>query len=65
MAAPIARIERVKQATGAGPDTTLPEDFDLSAEMEARQFWPNVFYVNDHGNVSLLDSEGNSHGSWV
>jgi hypothetical protein len=22
--------------------------------MEKMQYWPNVFYVNDHGNVSLL-----------
>jgi hypothetical protein len=27
-------------------------------KMEEDQFYPNVFYVNDHGNVDLLSVEG-------
>lgn len=91
---------------GAGPDTEVPEEFDLEAEMEEgvvisdksylggykamcsgkliaeatdmetilarvgswmddQGFYPNIFRVNDHGNVSLIDTGGNSHGSWV
>ena len=23
-------------------------------DMNAKKYWPNVFYVNDHGNVELL-----------
>jgi hypothetical protein len=37
----------------------------IRADMDRRQDWPGVFYVNDHGNVTLLDSEGNTHGAWV
>jgi hypothetical protein len=26
----------------------------ISRQMEENGFWPNVFHVNDHGNVDLL-----------
>lgn len=40
------------------------EDMDealdaIEAEMKRSNFFPNVYYVNDHGNVDLLDSDGN------
>jgi hypothetical protein len=40
------------------------EDMDealeaIEAEMKRSNFYPNVYYVNDHGNVDLLDSDGN------
>jgi hypothetical protein len=31
----------------------------IEAEMKRSNFYPNIYYVNDHGNVDLLDSEGN------
>jgi hypothetical protein len=38
---------------------TVGEDEDmweaLDAWMEKNQFWPNVFFVSDHGNVTLLE----------
>jgi hypothetical protein len=37
----------------------------VNAAMEAAQFWPNIYHVNDHGNVSLLDKSGNSIKDWV
>lgn len=35
------------------------DDFDdalvfILKHMEKNKFWPNVFYVNDHGNTDLL-----------
>ena len=33
--------------------------------MDEAKFWPNIYYVNDHGNVSLLDSDGNEIKGWV
>lgn len=45
-------------------------DFDaaiaaLKAKMDEEQFWPNIYHINDHGNVSLLDEEGNTIRGWV
>ena len=37
----------------------------LNAEMERQQFWPNLFHINDRGNLSLLDSRGHTIESWV
>jgi hypothetical protein len=32
---------------------------DIAKDMKRENFYPNVYYVNDHGNIDLLDSEGN------
>lgn len=32
---------------------------------DERGFWPSVYMVNDHGNVTLLDLQGNEIVSWV
>jgi hypothetical protein len=45
----------------------------IISRMEERQYWPNVFSVNDHGNVSLLSIRQRKRGgpsvkviqSWV
>lgn len=37
----------------------------IKQAMEDAQFWPNIYSINDHGNVSLLDSEGNEIKGWV
>jgi len=34
-------------------------------ECQRQKFWPNCYHVNDHGNVSLLDSAGREITSWV
>jgi hypothetical protein len=31
----------------------------IEAEMKRENFYPNIYYVNDHGNVDLLDMDGN------
>jgi len=31
---------------------------DISERMEKDKFFPNIYYVNDHGNVDLLDEDG-------
>lgn len=37
---------------------TVPEDRDyraqLALKMEADKFWPNVFFISDHGNTHLI-----------
>src|SRR6185295_14429551 len=42
--------------------TDLP-DFQkwaaIRAWMESKQFWPNIWSVNDHVNISLYDAQGN------
>jgi len=45
-------------------------NFDLAftagcAWMEAHGYYPDVYHVNDHGNVDLLDDEGNVVEGWV
>lgn len=37
----------------------------IKAAMDAQKFWPNIYHINDHGNVSLLDGNGNTVQSWV
>jgi hypothetical protein len=37
----------------------------LEEEMEAVQYWPDLYYVNERGNVSMLDAQGNELMSWV
>ena len=37
----------------------------VNAEMERRKFWPNIYHVNDHGNVSLWDKNGREIRAWV
>ena len=42
-------------------DTYDDMDEALSAineDMERQQFWPNIYYVNERGNIDLLDSSG-------
>jgi len=34
----------------------------IEDRMERDQFWPNVWEINDHGNISLLAK--NEHGEW-
>jgi hypothetical protein len=46
------------------------DDMDEALEaihehMESEQYWPNVYHVNDHGNIDLLDASGNSIQSRV
>jgi hypothetical protein len=37
----------------------------ITQAMDSAQFWPNIYSVNDHGNVSLLDGNGNEIKGWV
>ena len=32
---------------------------EIDVYMEKDKFYPNIYYVNDHGNVDLLDKDGN------
>ena len=36
-----------------------------NAWMDRHNYWPNLFYVNERGNVDLLDKEGNIIRGWV
>lgn len=45
-------------------------DFDdalkaANREMKRQKYWPDIYYINDHGNVDLLDARGKSLRSWV
>lgn len=33
--------------------------------MKKNEYWPNIYYVNERGNVDLLDHKGNIIRSWV
>jgi len=52
---------------------TIPgtfEDIDqalaaVNAKMEEEGFFPNIYHINDHGNVSLWDGQGNTIQGWV
>lgn len=52
---------------------TIPgtfEDIDqalaaVNAKMEEEGYFPNIYHVNDHGNVSLWDGQGNTIRGWV
>lgn len=37
----------------------------IKQHMHSHGYFPNVYYVNDHGNVDLLDEKGNSIDSRV
>ena len=37
----------------------------ISAWMNRKKFWPNIWSVNDHGNVTLHDKNGNDLGGLV
>jgi predicted RNA-binding Zn-ribbon protein involved in translation (DUF1610 family) len=37
----------------------------VNAEMEREGFFPNIYHVNDHGNVSLWDKNGKELKAWV
>ena len=39
--------------------------FRIKQEMRKNNFFPNIYRVNDHGNVSLLDSGGREVKGWV
>ena len=39
--------------------------FRIKQEMRREHFFPNIYRVNDHGNVSLLDSSGREVRGWV
>ncbi len=36
----------------------------LARAMKDAKFWPNVWYVNDHGNVTLLEITDADTGAW-
>ena len=50
-----------------GRKRTSWEDMFLAIrlEMKRHQYWPNVYRVNDHGNVDLLSNTGELIRSWV
>ncbi len=33
--------------------------------MDRQQFWPAIYHVNDHGNVTLLSPTGREIAAWV
>lgn len=37
----------------------------IRAWMDAHKFWPSIWSVNDHGNVTLYDAQGNDLGGLV
>jgi hypothetical protein len=37
----------------------------IQAKMEEEQFYPNIYHINDHGNVSLLSPDGKIIQGWV
>jgi hypothetical protein len=41
-----------------GPRVVVPEDDDwrphVRAYMDRQKFWPNVWWISDHGNAHLL-----------
>lgn len=39
--------------------------FAATQWMEQNQYWPNIFFVNDHGNVTHIDKDGNEINSIV
>lgn len=43
------------------------DDVTLAAKqwMEQNQYWPNIFFINDHGNVTHMDIDGNEIDSIV
>lgn len=58
------------RATFCGQPLPVPDEIGeaidaVYAECNEQQYWPNVYFVNDHGNVSLLDRTGQTIASWV
>ena len=43
-------------------DTALKQ---VKRLMDKEGYFPNIYYVNDHGNVSLLNDKGKELASWV
>ena len=37
----------------------------IRMEMDRLQFWPAIYHVNDHGNVTLLSGSGREIAAWV
>ena len=37
----------------------------IRMEMDRHQFWPDIYHVNDHGNVTLLSGAGREIAAWV
>jgi hypothetical protein len=37
----------------------------IRMEMDRRQFWPAIYHVNDHGNVTLISPTGREIAAWV
>lgn len=37
----------------------------IRMEMDRRQFWPAIYHLNDHGNVTLLSPTGREIAAWV
>jgi hypothetical protein len=37
----------------------------IQVEMDRHQFWPAIYHVNDHGNVTLLSQTGREIAAWV
>lgn len=37
----------------------------IRRRMDSEHFWPDIYYINDHGNIDLLDYDGNIVESWV
>lgn len=37
----------------------------IRMEMDRRRFWPAIYHVNDHGNVTLLSGSGREVAGWV
>lgn len=37
----------------------------IRTEMNRQQFWPAIYHVNDHGNVTLLSPMGREIAAWV
>ena len=37
----------------------------LNAWAEENRYWPSIYYVSDHGNVTEYGYDGKACGSWV
>lgn len=37
----------------------------ITKDMDEQNYWPGIYYVNDHGNLDILDYSGNILQSWV
>lgn len=37
----------------------------IKEDMDWKQWWSNVWFVNDHGNTDLLNFDGSVIKSWV